>query len=70
VYGVAGLSEERAGVVYTLFRNILSESRLDEVVTIPAYAVDAQAEEFLFSIAPVQFGGVGASLAFAGELIT
>jgi hypothetical protein len=70
VYGVAGLSEESAGVVYTLFRDVLREGRLDEVVTVPAYAVDAQAEKFLFSIAPVQFGGVGASLAFASELVT
>jgi coenzyme F420-reducing hydrogenase beta subunit len=41
VDGVARLTEESTGVVYTLLRNALREGRLDEVVAVPAYKIDA-----------------------------
>ena len=69
VYGDAGLAEEGAGVVEARFGSVSGEGCFYQVVAVPADAVDAQAGEFTFGEAPVEVGGGGPGLFFAGELV-
>ena len=69
VYGDAGFAQEGAGVMEAGFGGVLGEGGFYQKVAVPAYAVDAEGGELGLREAPVEVGGGGPGLLFAGELV-
>jgi hypothetical protein len=62
-------AEQRSGVPQARIWRILREDGLDEVVAVPADAVDTQARQLPVGEAAVELGGGASGLLFPGELV-